>query len=155
AIYCFDPLVWIATRRLRTEQERSCDDKVITLGTNAADYAEHLLTVAKSARNLGMQSFVSVAMARPSQLEGRLLAVLHARRRNPLTRRGAFAVSAVAFLMLVTIAALRPVPAEAIVVASQSVLPSGLRLMPAVVMASEVPIDKAKSSSRFDSVVTA
>ena len=155
AIYCFNPLVWIATRRLRTEQERSCDDKVITLGTNAADYAEHLLTVAKSARNLGMQSFVSVAMARPSQLEGRLLAVLHARRRNPLTRRGAFAVSAVAFLMLVTIAALRPVPAEAIVVASQSVLPSGLRLMPAVVMASEVPIDKAKFSSRFDSVVTA
>ena len=155
AIYCFNPLVWIAARRLRTEQERSCDDKVITLGTNAADYAEHLLTVAKSARNIGMQSFVSVAMARPSQLEGRLLAVLHTRRRNPLTRRGAFAVSALAFLMLVTIAALRPVPAEAIVVASQAEVPASLRVMPAIVMASEVPIEKAKPASRFDSVVIA
>jgi hypothetical protein len=122
AIYCFNPLVWIAARKLRTEQERSCDDRVITLGIDATDYAEHLLTVAKSARNIGMHSFVSVAMARPSQLEGRLLAVLQSRPRNPLTRRSAFTVSTAAFVSLVALAAIRPVRAEAIVIASQSPL---------------------------------
>ncbi|HEX6576613.1 MAG TPA: M56 family metallopeptidase, partial [Gemmatimonadaceae bacterium] len=123
AIYWLNPLVWIASRKLRTEQERSCDDRVITLGTNATDYAEHLLAVARSARNIGMHSFVSVAMARPSQLEGRLLAVLQNRRRGNLTSRGAVAVSALAFTALVVLSALRPVRADAIVIASQAELP--------------------------------
>ena len=77
ALYWFHPLVWMVERRLRAECERACDDRVVSLGTPAADYAAHLLEVARSARSFGAPGFLSVAMARPSQLEGRLLAVLN------------------------------------------------------------------------------
>jgi len=121
AVYWFNPFAWVASRKLRTEQERSCDDRVLTLGTPATDYAAHLLEVARSARNIGMHSFVSVAMARPSQLEGRLLAVLQNRRRGSLGRKRAMIVSAAAVIALSVVSALRPVRAEsAIVVASQA-----------------------------------
>jgi beta-lactamase regulating signal transducer with metallopeptidase domain len=122
AIYWFNPLVWIAARRLRSEQEHACDDSVISLGTPPAEYAAHLLEVARSARDIGMSSFVSVAMARPSQLEGRLLAVLNERSRDRLTRtRGAGAVM-VALVLLSAISAVRPIRAEsAVIVASQAV----------------------------------
>lgn len=123
AIYWINPLVWLASRRLRAEQERSCDDRVLMLGTKATDYAEHLLEVARSARSIGMHSFVSVAMARPSQLEGRLLAVLQNRRRGTLGRSRGIVAAAVALLALSVISAVRPVRAAAIVVASQAAPP--------------------------------
>jgi len=77
AVYWFHPLVWIAERRLRAECERACDDSVVAAGTPAAVYAAHLLEVARAARSFGGPGFLSVAMARPSELEGRLLAVLN------------------------------------------------------------------------------
>ena len=102
ALYWFHPMAWVAAGRLRREQERACDDRVLEMGTPAADYATHLLEVARSARALGMPGFVSVAMARPSQLEGRLLAVLdETGPRGTLTRAArvtAYAASAVVML---------------------------------------------------------
>ena len=130
AFYWMNPLVWIASRRLRTEQERSCDDRVLTLGTSPTDYAEHLLQVARSARSIGMHSFVSVAMARPSQLEGRLLAVLQNRRRGSLGRSRRMSAAAIAAIALLVIAALRPVrTAQAVVVASQADSPALLKVV--------------------------
>ena len=121
ALYWFNPLVWIAARKLRTEQERSCDDRVLALGTPATDYAEHLLEVARSAKNIGMHSLVSVAMARPSQLEGRLLAVLQSRRRGSLGKSRLASITAIAFGGLIALSAFQPVRAHsAIVVASQA-----------------------------------
>jgi beta-lactamase regulating signal transducer with metallopeptidase domain len=76
--YWIHPLVILAARRLRAECERACDERVLEMGTPATDYAAHLLDVARFARSFGASSIVSVAMARPSQLEGRLLAVLRA-----------------------------------------------------------------------------
>ncbi|HEY3745991.1 MAG TPA: M56 family metallopeptidase [Gemmatimonadaceae bacterium] len=111
ALYWFHPLVWVAERRLRAECERACDDRVVSLGTPAADYAAHLLEVARSARAFGAPGFLSVAMARPSQLEGRLLAVLNGSRRrvslSPGARRLAIVLSAIVLLPL---AAFRAVP---------------------------------------------
>jgi beta-lactamase regulating signal transducer with metallopeptidase domain len=114
ALYWFHPLVWGAERRLRAECERACDDRVVSLGTPAADYAAHLLEVARSARAFGASGFLSVAMARPSQLEGRLLAVLNGSRRrvslSPGARRLAIVLSA---LVLLPLAAFRAVPKSA------------------------------------------
>ena len=111
ALYWFHPLVWVAERRLRAECERACDDRVVSLGTPAADYAAHLLEVARSARAFGAPGFLSVAMARPSQLEGRLLAVLNGSRRrvslSPGARRLTIVLSAIVLLPL---AAFRAVP---------------------------------------------
>ena len=47
ALYWFHPLVWMSERRLRAECERACDDRVVALGTPAAEYAWHLLEVAQ------------------------------------------------------------------------------------------------------------
>src|SRR6266850_641986 len=111
ALYWFHPLVWIAERRLRSECERACDDNVVSLGTPAAEYAAHLLEVARSARAFGAPGFLSVAMARPSQLEGRLLAVLNeSRRRVSLSRRARPVAALLTGLVLIPFAAFRAVP---------------------------------------------
>jgi beta-lactamase regulating signal transducer with metallopeptidase domain len=111
ALYWFHPLVWVAERRLRAECERACDDSVVSLGTPPAEYAAHLLEVARSARAFGAPGFLSVAMARPSQLEGRLLAVLSESRRRVSVSRGARPVAALlSLLVLIPLAAMRAVP---------------------------------------------
>jgi beta-lactamase regulating signal transducer with metallopeptidase domain len=111
ALYWFHPLAWIAERRLRSECERACDDNVVSLGTPAAEYAAHLLEVARSARAFGAPGFLSVAMARPSQLEGRLLAVLNeSRRRVSLSRGARPAAALLSALVLIPLAAFRAVP---------------------------------------------
>ena len=123
AVYWFHPLAWMAARKLRIEQERACDDRVLSLGTPATTYATHLLEVARTARSLGMSGFVSMAMARPSHLEGRLLAVLSETqpRRGPGWTRWVSAGIAT-LVSVILISAFRPVASEAaVVVASQSV----------------------------------
>ena len=110
AIYWFHPLAGITERRLRAECERACDDNVVSLGTPAAEYAAHLLEVARSARAFGAPGFLSVAMARPSQLEGRLLAVLNeSRRRVSLSRGARPAAALLSAIVLIPLAAFRPV----------------------------------------------
>ncbi len=111
AVYWFHPLVWITERRLRAECERACDDSVVSLGTPAAEYAAHLLEVARSARAFGAPGFLSVAMARPSQLEGRLLAVLsESRRRVSVSRRVRPLAAVLSALIVIPLAAFRAVP---------------------------------------------
>lgn len=111
ALYWFHPLVWMSERRLRSECERACDDSVVSLGTPAAEYAAHLLEVARSARAFGAPGFLSVAMARPTQLEGRLLAVLNESRRRVALSRGARPAAALfSLLVLIPLAAFRLVP---------------------------------------------
>ena len=114
ALYWFHPLVWITERRLRAECERACDDRVVSLGTPAPEYAAHLLEVARSARSFGAPGFLSVAMARPSQLEGRLLAVLNESGRRGTLSRGARMIGLFASLFIVAaVSAFRPVPRAA------------------------------------------
>lgn len=147
AIYWFHPLAWVAARNLRQEQERACDDRVLELGTPAADYASHLLDVAKSAKELGMSGFVSVAMARPSQLEGRLLAVLNETgRRGTLSRAGRLTAIAMSTSFVLAISALtleaRPaalvagsmIPAPPVTQAYDSVVSQELRVEPGGVL---------------------
>ncbi|MDB4888190.1 MAG: peptidase BlaR1 [Gemmatimonadetes bacterium] len=109
-VYWFHPLVWIAARRLRAECERACDDRVLSSGTPAADYAAHLLEVARSTRSLGGPGFLSVAMARPSQLEGRLVAILDNRRRIALTRRSRLLAVSFSALIVLAVSGFRAVP---------------------------------------------
>ena len=84
AAYWFNPLAWIAARQLRTEREKACDDVVLSAGVKGSDYANHLLEIAVTAHGLrfGMLAASGVAMARRSQLEGRLAAIL-----DPSVRR--------------------------------------------------------------------
>ncbi len=47
AIYWFNPVLWIACRRLRVESECACDDAVLARGVEGSEYATHLLTLAR------------------------------------------------------------------------------------------------------------
>jgi beta-lactamase regulating signal transducer with metallopeptidase domain len=109
AVYWFHPLAWLAARRLRVERERACDDLVLRAGASGPDYADDLLHLARAARAMAPLAWAGVAMARPSQLEGRLLAILD----PSLDRRGPsrFAVGAAGLLaaaLLVPLAGLEP-----------------------------------------------
>jgi TonB family protein len=91
AIYWFNPLVWIACRRLRLESEHACDDAVLSGGVAGPDYAQHLVEIARllnARRRALLPDLPAPAMARPSSLEGRVTAMLNARLdRTPASRR--------------------------------------------------------------------
>ena len=75
AIYWFHPVVWWAAYRLRIERELACDDRVIAAGTQPRVYAGHLLEIAYSLHGRTAPA-LAVGMARPRQLEGRMMAAL-------------------------------------------------------------------------------
>jgi len=77
AIYWFNPIVWYARRRMTTERERACDDLVLTDGVQPERYASVLVETVRGAL---LQQNVRVSgvllMARPSELETRLVSIL-------------------------------------------------------------------------------
>jgi beta-lactamase regulating signal transducer with metallopeptidase domain len=103
AVYWFNPLVWMAAAQLRSERERACDDEVLRLGAQASSYAAHLLDIARELRPQ-LRPSAALAMARPSELEGRLLSVLAAGRARVPFRGTRWAV--VTMLTLATAVAL-------------------------------------------------
>jgi beta-lactamase regulating signal transducer with metallopeptidase domain len=111
ALHWFNPLAWYAARQMRVEREHACDDAVLVSGSRASEYAAELLEIARSMRAARATSLAAIAMARPRQLEGRLLAVLDDRReRSEVVRRWPFWV--VAACVLLPIAAMQPAVAE-------------------------------------------
>jgi beta-lactamase regulating signal transducer with metallopeptidase domain len=113
AVYWFHPGVWYAARRMRVERERACDERVLLAGTPPADYATHLLDLARHCRTTVPAPLVALHMARPSQLEGRLLAVLAGSpARKPPARLGMAAVTAAVALLTFPLSAMQPTMAE-------------------------------------------
>lgn len=83
----FNPLVWYAVRKLRTLREQACDDMVLRSGTKPSDYADELLQIVQTLSSAQCSSMAAVAMARKSQFENRLLAILESNRnRRGLTK---------------------------------------------------------------------
>jgi hypothetical protein len=144
ATYWFNPLVWIAARRLRAERERACDDLVLAAGTRGSDYADHLLDIARSLRTGAWPTWSAVTMAHRSQLEGRLMAILNPAlpRRSP-TRAAAAVVAAMAFVCVTTLAGVRPV-AKAEAAGREAAAPAAAAVPAAV--ADESP-DQGRPSS--------
>ena len=105
AVYWFHPLVWWAARQMQRERERACDDFVLSAGARASDYAGDLLEFGSRVRPQAAYG-AALAMARRSQLEGRLLAVLDER-----TDRRSVSFGTVAAVALVACAIASPITA--------------------------------------------
>jgi beta-lactamase regulating signal transducer with metallopeptidase domain len=113
AIYWFHPGVWWTARRLRVERELACDDRVISAGAPAHDYAGHLLELAYALGDYRAPALV-VSMARRGQVEGRMLAVLDAARNRAVPAwRGRVAAAAIAAALLVPLAGVRGIVVSA------------------------------------------
>src|SRR5450432_2328171 len=106
SLYWWNPLAWTAWREFRKERERAADDLVRSSGAAATVYAGHLLEVARTMHAAPATAWAAIAMARPSQLEGRLVAILDSRKNRQQPGRLAAAVAA-----LLAIAVAAPVAA--------------------------------------------
>lgn len=90
ALHWFNPLAWIATRRLAIESENACDDRVLQLGTTGPDYAAHLVAIAQNfLGSLRHKSLVTPGLAQMTQignLPSRVHAILDKQRRRSASR---------------------------------------------------------------------
>jgi TonB family protein len=106
SIYWFNPLLWVASRRLRDESERACDDAVLSAGIDGSDYAAELLELARTLRAHGGHWLPAPAMARASSLEGRVAAMLNAHlNRRPLAKSAKLATGAAVVALALVVAA--------------------------------------------------
>lgn len=107
-LYWWNPLAWTAWREFVKERERAADDLVLKAGACASNYAGHLLDIARSLQSAPAAGRAAIAMARRSQLEGRLIALLESgvNRNNP-RRASAWLAALVALVITVPLAALR------------------------------------------------
>jgi beta-lactamase regulating signal transducer with metallopeptidase domain len=112
AVYWIHPGVWWTARRLRVERELACDDRVLTAGIHAREYAGHLLDLAYSLDGRRAPA-TAASMARPRQLEGRMLAMLDtARNRAAPARRSYLAGIAIMTALLAPLAGAEPAVAR-------------------------------------------
>ena len=106
-LFWWNPLAWTTWREFLKERERAADDLVLTAGERATEYAGHLVDIARSMQGASL-GWAALAMACPSQLEGRLLAILDSRieRKSP-GRRAALVAALTAVALVAPFAALQ------------------------------------------------
>ena len=106
ALHWWNPLAWTMWREFLKERERATDDLVLGAGATASDYAGHLLEIARTMQARPASAAAGVAMARRSQLEGRLLAILDGR-----TQRGQQGRTATVAAVVLAVAIMAPLAA--------------------------------------------
>jgi TonB family protein len=115
AVHWFNPLAWLAAAQLGKEQERSCDDAVLRLGTSNTVYAEHLVEVARAIALPGTSlPGPALRMADRHDLEQRVEDLLvRGRKRHPVSpasRAAVLGTLAILLLPLAIVRAQRPAP---------------------------------------------
>ncbi|MDO8679053.1 MAG: M56 family metallopeptidase [Acidobacteriota bacterium] len=160
AVFWFSPFFWIACGRLRRESEQACDDAVLEAGVPAAEYASHLLDIARTCRPAAVGVAV-LSIARPSTLEWRITAMLNTTlaRKRP-TRRAVALVVAVILGVALSAASFRakeqtgPLPLTGVVYdMTGAVLPEVALTLEDATGASRT--DTTDRDGRFDLGVTA
>src|SRR5690606_6299228 len=152
AIHWMNPLAWLAARRLRIERERACDDLVLAYGTSGPDYADQLLTIARTMRTGRLSAATagaSLAMARRSQLEGRLMSIL-----DPTVPRTGVSRTRVALATAVAAAAILPLASmQTWAYESPAVIPPRPAVKPASQATPSVPEPRSAMKQRIEGSV--
>ncbi|MFN2398476.1 MAG: M56 family metallopeptidase, partial [Gemmatimonadaceae bacterium] len=129
-VHWFNPMVWIAVKRMRLERERACDDRVLEVGVRPEPYATLLIDVARAAlrepiaHRLSRTAVLAMAAPPPLELESRLLAIFDSKLHRGSLRRGQrFTLVTLATTASVLIAALRleAVPATNVTVVDDGI----------------------------------
>ena len=141
ALYWFNPLAWVAARRLRAERERACDDFVLAAGTRGSAYAGHLLEIARAmGPRFPLLAGAGVAMAHRSQLEGRLMAIL-----DPAIRRSStFYTRAAALTAMVVVS----IPAAALRLQEAAPPPPDIQLSTPVTVSAPLVVQPHEPASQ-------
>ena len=106
AIHWFNPCMWLVVQAMRAERERACDDYVLRSGTAPSDYAHELLEIVSTL--VRPQPAAALAMARRSQLEGRVLALVNPRVKHGVLSAGiAMLLGSAVFAVALPLAALK------------------------------------------------
>ncbi len=109
-VYWMHPGVWWAARRLGVERELACDDRVLAAGIPPRHYASHLLEIARTSTRTPAAA-LALSLHTPSQLEGRMRAILDSSRRRAAPRlRTVLASAGIVAALVALAAAVRPVP---------------------------------------------
>ncbi len=112
ALYWFNPLVWFAAKAMRLTQERACDDLVLNAGLPAEGYATQLLESARAAQDRFNHRLPALAMAQPSTLETRLLAIVDESRDRCPTSGGSILLTGLAGVTMLLMSAMMQLRAE-------------------------------------------
>ncbi len=80
AINWFNPFVWVMKRQMEIESETAADDRVLSQGVSAVQYASHLVDVTRQLCLERSSTHVALAMARPGKLDTRIRAILEGKR---------------------------------------------------------------------------
>jgi beta-lactamase regulating signal transducer with metallopeptidase domain/tetratricopeptide (TPR) repeat protein len=154
SVFWFHPLVWNLARVARRESERCCDDLVLASGERATDYAAHLLAIVRSMTRQGRFADLAPALAQRSNLEGRLVSILHAgQRRDSVSRAGLALTIGLAALLLVGTTAVQVVAASSPVHGPSDLAPKATLdgcQSPGDVVEPKEQIEKESSPSRED-----
>lgn len=131
AVWWFHPLAWMLASRARKDAEQAADNAVLRAGMQPSDYAQHLLDVARE--TAGSWEFAAgIAMAEPSKLESRVVAVLDPNAsRLPLSRRAFAALTSVVAVVTLLISGTITSRAQSIAAGTVEVTvvdPSGARV---------------------------
>ncbi|HWQ55014.1 MAG TPA: TonB family protein [Bryobacteraceae bacterium] len=111
ALYWPHPLAWRALHRALAMRECAADDFVLARGARPSDYARNLLEIARSLAAPRLCG--SAAMARPSQLEGRLVAILDGKAsRSAASRRFSLGAAVSSLAIALVLAGFHPVRAQ-------------------------------------------
>ncbi|REJ70391.1 MAG: hypothetical protein DWQ31_01215 [Planctomycetota bacterium] len=108
AVYWFNPLAWFAVRRIDIESELACDDLVLGVGRNPADYAQQLLDITSAIPSRRLEINNAMTIVRRSMIEGRVRSILsntQCRRRQ--TTMGLFVAVTLVFGVSVVLASVR------------------------------------------------
>jgi beta-lactamase regulating signal transducer with metallopeptidase domain len=144
ALLWFQPQVWLARRQALLQGERACDDLVLRAGERPSAYASHLLQVARQVRRREPLAEL-LAMSRPSQLEGRMVAILSPSINRQTLGGKLLMISLVTFLaVVVPLTAVRITAQPAVVApATPAVVapapPPVVRVVPAIAPAVSAP----------------